>query len=668
MTHLTPSPAAPSNAPHPGVGPARRPPVALGLMATVLASHLVLAGCGGGGGGEGDDASPSADTRAETLAAGESYGVEAPADTVADTPTGTDTAAAADGTAPDATPTDTKTVATAADTPALLAVAAATGLAADVSVPGAVSLPNPTLENLTVEWAFTGDANRNATVSVRYRPVGTTAWRDNLPLRRIQAGTTQGKSWLTRHSGSVFNLTPGTLYELQLTLQDPDGGSVVRTATATTRAVPRPMAGAPIKPATPATFNAVMAAAQPGDIIELAAGTYAAPVVTRDGTATKPLVIRAAATAPAGSVVTTGELSLIGRKYVHVTGLTVRGRIRFNASLGVAIYRNTVNAVATVGNGDGIVTWNAAEDAYIADNTVNGTTAWGAAALGVNGVNRGEGILVSGPGHVVMNNRVRGFRDNISLLEDDGVRQYSIDILNNDLSEAADDGIEADFCWHNCRILRNRLTNVFIALSAQPSLGGPTYFVRNVAYNVAHVAFKLYRTSYGDVLLHNTVVKNGDGLGAYPGVPIYSLYSRNNLFIGGPGATWGGYSSGNGSVISLASLDVASSSLDFDALGSSDGSFKARIGATSTTSLADLRARTTEKSAVQIGLNAFAAAVAYPAAALTAFAPPDLRLRSGSAAADIGQVLPNINDGYTGTRPDAGAYEFGAPLPVYGPR
>lgn len=652
---------------HPSRLDAHRPEAALplrtlgstGMLAGLLATHLLLAGCGGG---EVEDASPSSGTSAaasaDSPAADESYGVGADvaavdgtADTpVAEVPTGSDKAVAS--------------TATDAGTDTLMTVAAA----ADVSVPGVVSLPNPTLENLTVEWAFTGDANRNAVVSVRYRPVGTTAWRDGMPLRRIQAGTTQGKSWLTRHSGSVFNLTPGTAYEVQLTLQDPDGGSAVHTATVSTRAVPRPMAGAPIKPATPATFKAVMAAAMPGDIIELAAGTYAAPVVTRDGTAAKPIVIRAATSARAGSVITTGELSLIGRKYVHVTGLTVQGRIRFNASLGVAIYRNTVNAVASVGGGDGIVTWNAAEDAYIADNIVNGTTAWGSAALGVNGVNRGEGILVSGPGHVVMNNRVRGFRDNISLLEDDGTRQYSIDILNNDLSEAADDGIEADFCWHNCRILRNRLTNVFIALSAQPSLGGPTYFVRNVAYNVAHVAFKLYRTSYGDVLLHNTVVKNGDGFGAYPGVPIYSLYSRNNLFIGGPGATWGGYSSGNGSVISLATLDLASSSMDFDALGSIDGSFKARIGATSSISLAELRARTSEKSAVQVGLNAFAAAVAYPAAAMTAFAPPDLRLRSGSAAADIGQVLPNINDGYTGTRPDAGAYELGAPLPVYGPR
>jgi hypothetical protein len=53
---------------------------------------------------------------------------------------------------------------------------------------------------------------------------------------------------------------------------------------------------------------------------------------------------------------------------------------------------------------------------------------------------------------------------------------------------------------------------------------------------------------------------------------------------------------------------------------------------------------------------------------MTSFTPPDLRLKSGGGATDVGQVLPGINDGFSGTKPDAGAYELGAALPVYGPR
>jgi hypothetical protein len=46
----------------------------------------------------------------------------------------------------------------------------------------------------------------------------------------------------------------------------------------------------------------------------------------------------------------------------------------------------------------------------------------------------------------------------------------------------------------------------------------------------------------------------------------------------------------------------------------------------------------------------------------------DLRLREGASAIDAGTILPNVTDGFRGSSPDLGAYEFGAPLPHYGPR
>jgi hypothetical protein len=46
----------------------------------------------------------------------------------------------------------------------------------------------------------------------------------------------------------------------------------------------------------------------------------------------------------------------------------------------------------------------------------------------------------------------------------------------------------------------------------------------------------------------------------------------------------------------------------------------------------------------------------------------DLRLRNGAVAIDAGVELPNITDGFQGSAPDLGAYEFGVPLPHYGPR
>jgi hypothetical protein len=524
-------------------------------------------------------------------------------------------------------------------------------------------VPFPTLQNLSVEWAFTGDANANGVVNVRYRAQGQTQWSQGMPLRRVQGGNSSGRSWATRHSGSVMNLTPGTTYELELSLNDSDGGSVTRTTTATTRAVPTAMPSAPLKAVSPSTLASVLASAKPGDVIELGAGSYSGFVLETGGTAGKPLVIRGTP----GAVIN-GELGLFNLDSVSLESLTVNGRIRFNGTKNMVITRCVVNASSSVGGGDGIVTYLRAENAYIADNVVTGTTQWAESSFGVNGNNRGEGILVTGPGHVIMNNRVTGFRDNISLLEaSEAIDQFSIDILSNDLSVAADDAIEADYCAHNCRVMYNRITNAFIGISSQPSLGGPTYMIRNTLYNIAFGAFKLNNGSYGNVLLHNTVVKGGDALGVYAGAAVGSLYSRNNLFIGGAATNYGGYSTGAG-VISLTDLDLATADMNYDALGSITGNFTGKFGSTAFNGLAQLRSNTTEKNAVQVDMSVFASAVAFPQAAINTFAAPDLRLKSGAAAENMGEVIPNVNDGFVGSAPDGGAYEVGSALRLVGPR
>jgi hypothetical protein len=46
----------------------------------------------------------------------------------------------------------------------------------------------------------------------------------------------------------------------------------------------------------------------------------------------------------------------------------------------------------------------------------------------------------------------------------------------------------------------------------------------------------------------------------------------------------------------------------------------------------------------------------------------DFRLRPGSVAVDHGARLANVNDDFTGSAPDLGAYERERPLPHYGPR
>jgi hypothetical protein len=119
---------------------------------------------------------------------------------------------------------------------------------------------------------------------------------------------------------------------------------------------------------------------------------------------------------------------------------------------------------------------------------------------------------------------------------------------------------------------------------------------------------------------------------------------------------------------------------NYDAYGLVDGTFEGQFATTVFSSLAQMGSLTTETRAVQL-LNQnifphpipgiFLNAIAYPYNPFPERAAPGLRLGAGSAAIDVGIAIPNINDGYIGAAPDAGAYEYrknANTLPVYGPR
>lgn len=529
------------------------------------------------------------------------------------------------------------------------------GAPANQTTPGATTTPSPTIRNLTIEWAITGDANADAVVTVRYHEPGF-PWEQGYPLRRIPAGTAQGFSWTNRFAGSVFDLQPATTYEVELALLDPDGGCETRTVTVATRDVLRPIEGGGARTVTPATFAQAAASALPGDILQLDAGTYPGFTFTKDGTALGPIVIRAL---PGSIVNITGDVRLDGRSFVILEGLRIAGKIKFNDAHDLAIIGNTVTTTE-----DGIVSKTRSENLYIADNIVTGATQWNEAALGVNGTNVGEGIEVTGPGHVIEHNRVTGFRDCISTIEDGGaIDQYSIDIAYNDLSACADDAIEVDFCFHDCRVVANRITNAFMGISSQPGLGGPTWFIRNVMFNVLLSPFKLQRGSVGDVGLNNTVVKRGDAFGIFTTDPFSRQYFRNNLFLGGAGGTYNGYDIGPGNLLSL---EAATPSVDLNYDGYGGTSPSGRFGTVRFTTFGELITLTSEKVAVPITAAVFATPPTIPASPFPALPPPDLRLAPNTNAIDGGFPLPGFEFG--GISLDLGAYELGASLPVYGPR
>lgn len=548
---------------------------------------------------------------------------------------------------------------------ALSSLVASPALAQVATTAGAATSPHPTLENLSIVWPISGDDDEDGVVTVRYRAMGEASFREGLPLRRIPAGSNEGFDWPNQHAGSVFDLRPGTTYAIELTLTDPDGGSTSSMLTVATRPEPRVPDDAREIDVTPASLGDALAAAMPGDVLVLAAGSYDGFSATRDGTIDRPIVIRGTE----GAVVT-GEIRLDDRSHVWIEDLEARDRIVLHGTDHIVVRRVTLTTPD-----DGVIalgTRGASYDSYVCDNVITGPSlTWADANVGADGDNLGEGVQLAGAGNVICRNRVRGFRDCLSTLEgSEAVDQSSIDFLDNDLSLCMDDAIEADFTMGNVRMLRNRITSSFVGISGQPTLGGPAYAIRNVMFDVVYSPFKLHRGSVGDVALHNTVVKCGDAFAVYAGVSWSRAYFRNNLFLGGVGGgTYGGYGNGDGAVLALADAD-GTCDFDHDGLGSiGTSSFRGRIGGTRFTSLAELTSTTTETHAVEVGADVFAtmpeslASGPYPERSA-----PDLRLASGGAAIDRGATLANVNDGFAGAAPDLGAYELGGPLPSYGPR
>ncbi len=504
------------------------------------------------------------------------------------------------------------------------------------TIPGKVNSPFPTIHNLAVEWYIEGDDNLNGIVTLKYRKTNSSEWNEGMSLRRVPAGENIGFEWKNKHSGSIFDLQPDTEYEIELNLNDPDGGRADTTIIARTRPVPE----------IPETAK----------ITNIKPGNYSTLEVN-SGTAESPRVYRC----PDG-VATFSFIDMQYKQWVYIEGLHVvntdrNGKgIKMNGAENCVIRNCNINAVY------GIVAYKpGATNCYFSDNVITGVCEWNNESMGAGGNNIGEGIEITGPGNVICYNKISGFRDCISLMEDQhAVNQTCIDIYNNDIYKGLDDAIEADFCFSNCRIMRNRITNCYVGLSSQPGLGGPNYFIRNVMYNVVHAAYKLKRYSQGDVVLHNTVIKIGTGMGGNSAMD--HAFFRNNLAIGGPdgGINWGGYGAGTPSAARIYEPGDHSD-FDYDAVGVYEISYSAKIG--------NKLFSEVEKNGIErISIDEVFPNVEFPYPPVPERIVPDLRPNANSKVVDAAVVIPNINDNYSGNAPDCGAYEAGQELPVYGPR
>jgi hypothetical protein len=168
--------------------------------------------------------------------------------------------------------------------------------------------PGPSLElygtfhamGITVAIAAADDSNQNTTASVAYR-TGGQPYQAGFPLARISR---------TRFAGSLFWLEPGTVYDVRVTFNDPDGGplrNIVLHANASTRAeisIPAPNrtffvsptgSGTTCSLVSPCSLARGISRARPGDEVALRGGIYYQGEISppRSGAPGAPIVIRA---------------------------------------------------------------------------------------------------------------------------------------------------------------------------------------------------------------------------------------------------------------------------------------------------------------------------------------------------------------------------------------
>jgi len=555
----------------------------------------------------------------------------------------------------------------------------------------------PTIHSLSFRWFVTGDDNGNATTTVSFRKKKEMDWRPALPMLRVN------REIVNRNyhpfvcgnlfAGSLLNLEENTEYEVRIQLNDPDGGEAERIATATTRATPKwfngervihlypqDFTGEKLKPNF-TTLNEAAEKAEPGDLVLIHKGTYSGPILFGiSGTSDKPIVFRKAGD---GEVIIDGQNtdgSVIdaqnGKNYLSFEGLTIRnGRYGINASAsnGLIVRHCKIYDVNF-----GIITFSLdTANWYIADNILIGRyPSW----YPRNPINyNDEGINVVGTGHIVCYNKISKFGDGIATSDWSQITppewatmthppQIAMDIYNNDIFECMDDGIEVDYTLHNIRVWNNRIMNTYSGLSAQPVLGGPAYWWRNLIYNATYSPLKLHNSPSGLFILNNTCIASRKGFDSEE--TWMNVILRNNLFLGVKcyGATsW--YTLETGSAHPLTSLDYngyRKTDFPYGIIrwspdeGKTWGRYK---------SIEEFYQQTGyEQHGLEIAFSDFVNAPLPEEGTTYSALDIDLRLKEGVKEVDAGVVLPQVTDDFLGKAPDVGALEFGRPSPIYGPR
>lgn len=410
--------------------------------------------------------------------------------------------------------------------------------------PGALNLKS-TFDNIGVRAPFSGDANGNATASVRFKRSSESSWHNAFTPIVDRRASISGRTnpYANEARVSIVGLQSGTTYDVELTWNDPDGSRTVSGSVATLNTTALTTselwvddgaaAGGNGSSASPFnTITAAISAATPGTKIRVRPGSYAAFTMNKSGSASGGYIAIVGETRDTtfitGGAVTNNITVSSGVSYVQFKSLRLQATQHNSISVGSNAHHvwmedlyhenimGTGSCQAGQYNDAGVFFSGGTHSSYVINNqfysafftscNVSGS-AWdqNGSGVGMYGTGAEGGFVVKG------NTFNAGFRDCIGNGGEswgDGFRDNS-DILNNNVTGCKDDGISMEGEDVNLRVGGNFVdaNRGYSTLAMAPHLVGPVYVYRNVFYQHGAAGYcgKLYEGSQGyGFFIHNT--------------------------------------------------------------------------------------------------------------------------------------------------------------------
>ena len=524
-----------------------------------------------------------------------------------------------------------------------------------------------------IEWDIGCHANRdlnhNAETQVYLKRSGEKKWKKMMPLMRIDAFK------FNMMAGSLMFLNPDTGYEIRLEYTDPDGGHWSEKRKIKTLSIPKkPKNGrffyvAPGRGGGDGTkqnpFLGIPAAqkmAQPGDTFILENGIYDESVNFN------------AKGAPGHYIVWQGSGNTVFQKKSRIdesynwfenikfdidkdcVGIHSSGDSFHNSPNNIVITKNQFTGGTTCGTKFYFIhgaphgkNW------YITDNVIEGPyDDLSIETFGGEGIDMGHHAPYP-TGHTIAHNRISRVGDGISYTGG------NCDIFGNDLFDILDDAIEPDYASANVRIYRNRISMAkHNAISLQDFDNGPPWYI--VGNQIMGYRQSVLKTRQGEThfaFFHNTVF-NWEAMFLHQTDLSLFGHSKNNIMVTMTNGTMWDFGT--------AKPDWRTS-IDYNAFDWGRSKTPFRYNGKNYRDLASyVKVSGLDKHSLSMHWRECFEDLKFPGPIPQSIPLQTLTLKEGCSLIDRGDILPGINDDFTGNAPDIGAYEYGKSVPQYGPR